>query len=164
MTSLVRQRISSLNTLMMKLLPLPPMAGVGVLILMSIVNKTLRLFPEGMMVLCFSLAALVFFSWYSSRLKFVSLEGDNLYVSGLLKAAAIPVSEVARVHYSKGLGLVFVRLKSPSAFGNSISFMPTLGAGVLAMFDSPSVVEELRDLALQASNGGSAIQSPANEA
>jgi hypothetical protein len=130
---------------------------VVVLILMSIVYGTLTLFPEGVMVLAFPLAALGFFTWYSSRLKFVSLDEDNLYVSGLFKVAPIPVSEVEKVHYSGGFGLVMVRLKSPSPFGNTIAFMPTLGAGILAMMGSRSVVEELRDLAKKASTHGSAI-------
>jgi hypothetical protein len=153
----MNRRISSMYTLIMKLLPVPLIAGVVVLILMSIVYDTVTLFPDGVMVLAFSLAALGFFSWYSSRLKFVSLDDDNLYVSGLFKVVAIPVSEVETVHYSGGVGLVMVRLKSPSPFGNTIAFMPTLGAGILAMLGSRSVVEELRDLAKKESTHGSAI-------
>jgi hypothetical protein len=131
----------------MKLLPVPLIAGVVVLILVSIAYDTLTLLPDGLMALLFPLAALGFFSWYSGRLKFVGLDDDNLYVSGLLKGAVIPISEVQEVHYSGGVGLVFVRLRSPSAFGNTIAFMPTLGAAILAMLGLRSVVDELRDLA-----------------
>jgi hypothetical protein len=153
----MKRRISSLYTLIMKLLPVPLIAGVVVLILVSIAYDTLRLLPDGLMALAFPLAALGFFSWYSVRLKFVGLDDESLYVSGLLKGTVIPISEVEEVHYSGGVGLVFVSLKSPSVFGNTIAFMPTLGAGILAMLGSRSVVEELRDLAKKASTHGSAI-------
>ena len=141
----------------MKLLPVPLIAGVVVLILMSILHRTLQLFPAGVTVSAITLAALGFFSWYSSGLKFVGLDDGNLYVSGLLKGGAIPISEVKEVRYSGALGLVFVRLKSVSAFGSTIAFMPKLGAGILAMSGSRSVVEELRDLAKKSSTHGSAI-------
>ena len=141
----------------MKLLPVPLIAGVVVLILMSILHHTLTLFPDGVTVLVFTLAALAFFSWYSSRLKFVSLDDDNLYVFGLVKGGAIPVSEVEEVQFSRGVGLVFVRLKSRSDFGYTFAFMPTLGAGILAMLGSCAVVEELRDLAKKTATHGSAI-------
>jgi hypothetical protein len=153
----MKRRISSMYTLIMKLLPMPLIAGVVVLILVSIAYDTLRLLPDGLMALVFPLAALGFFSWYSGRLKFVDLDDENLYVSGLLKRAVIPISEVEEVHYSGAVGLVFVRLKSSSEFGYTIAFMPTLGAGILAMFGSRSVVDELRDLAKKASTPGSAI-------
>lgn len=147
----MKRRISSKYTPLVKLLPVPLIAGGVVLILMSILHHTLPLFPDGVTVLVFTLAALAFFSWYSSRLKFVSLDDDKLYVSGWLKGGAIPVSEVEKLHYSGGVGLVFVRLKSPSAFGYTIAFKPTFGAGILAALGSRSVVEELRELAEKAS-------------
>jgi hypothetical protein len=153
----MKRRISSMYSPIMKLLPVPLCAGVVILILMSILHGTLQLFPDGVTMLAITLAALGFFSWYSSRLKFVGLDDGNLYVSGLLKSAAISISEVDEAHYSRSLGLVFVRLKAPSAFGSSIAFMPKLGAGMLAMSGSRSVVEELRDLAKKASTHGSAI-------
>ena len=136
---------------------MPLIAGVVVLILVSIAYGTLAVFPDGLMALAFPLAALGFFSWYSGRLKFVELDDENLYVSGFLKGAVIPLSEVEDVHYSGGVGLVFVRLESPSALGSTIAFMPKLGAGFLALLGSRSVVEELRDLAKKASTHGSAI-------
>jgi hypothetical protein len=139
-------------TLVMKLLPVPTIAAVVVLILVSILYRTLTLVPDGVTLLAFTLAALVFFWWYARRLKFVSLDDDNLHVSDLLKGSAIPISEVENVYYSPGVGLVVVRLKSVSAFGSTIAFMPTLGAGILMMLGSSSIVEELRGLAKKASS------------
>ena len=136
----------------MKLLPVPLISGVILLILLSIVHDTLKLLPDGLIVLGFTLAALGFFLWYSSRLKFVSHDGQNLYVSGLLKGIEVPISEVQEVRHSGPIGLVLVRLKSPSIFGNTIAFMPTLGASLLAMFHSRSVAEELRELVIKAAS------------
>jgi hypothetical protein len=146
----MRRRISSSWTPLMKLLTVPVIAVVVVLILTSMLRHSLTLFPDGVTGLAFTLAALGFFLWYSSRLKFVSLDHDHLYVSGLLKRCAIPISDMDGVHYSGSVGLVFIRLKSPSEFGYTIAFMPTLGAGILAKLGSRSVVEELRDLATKA--------------
>lgn len=122
-----------------------------VLIMMGILARTLPLFPDGLFLLGFTFAALVFFSWRSSRLKFVRVDSDTLYVADWLRRSAIPLSEVEHVYYSGGVGLVFVRLKSPSDFGCKIAFMPTFGASILSMWGSPSVVEELRDLAKKTS-------------
>lgn len=138
-------------TLVMKLLPVPLIAAVVVLILVSILYRTLTLVPDGVTLLAFTLVALVFFWWYARRLKFVSLDDDSLHVSDLLKGSAIPISEVENVYYS-GVGLVVVRLKSASAFGSKIAFMPTLGAGIHMMLGSSSIVEELRGLAKKASS------------
>jgi hypothetical protein len=135
----------------MKIVPVPFIAGATVLILVAILSDTRPLFPDGVTMLGITLAGLAFFSWYSSRLKFVNVDNDNLYVSGWLKGSAIPLSEVNDVYYSAGVGLVFVRLKSPSTFGHTIAFMPTLGSLILSTLGSHSVVEELRGLAKKAS-------------
>jgi len=129
----------------MKLLPVPLMVGALVLTLMGIGSRTLTLFPDGVIVLAFILSALVFFLWYARRLKFVRLNDQELYISDLFKRGVIPISEVQYVGYSGVIGLVVVRLKSPSVFGSTIAFMPTFGTGILAALGSRSIVEELRD-------------------
>ncbi|HKR60506.1 MAG TPA: hypothetical protein VJS64_12295 [Pyrinomonadaceae bacterium] len=120
------------------------------LMLISILGQTLKLFPDGVMLLAFGLVVLIYFSWYSIRIKFVRLDNHTLYVFGWFKVIAIPLSEVAHAYYS-GVGLVFVRLRTPSDFGSTIAFMPTFGASILSILGSPSIAEELRDLAKQAS-------------
>jgi len=134
----------------MKLLPLP-LAGAVVLIIVGLLTRALPLFPDGLFVLGFTLAALVFFSWRSSLLKFVRVDSDTLYVFDWFKRIAIPLSEIEHVYYSGGVGLVFVRLKSPSDFGSKIAFMPTFGASMFSMLGSASVAEELRELVKKAS-------------
>ena len=141
----MNRRISSTYTIVMKLLPVPLMVGALVLTLMGIGSRTLTLFPDGVIVLAFILSALVFFLWYARRLKFVRLNDQELYISDLFKRGVIPISEVQYVGYSGVIGLVVVRLKSPSVFGSTIAFMPTFGTGILAALGSRSIVEELRD-------------------
>jgi hypothetical protein len=143
----MKRRISSLYTPLMKLLPVPFIMGVLVLIVISILGHKLPVFPDGLIALSFTLAVLGFFSWHSSRLKFVGLDDDNLYVSGWFTGSVIPLSEVEDVYYFGGVGLVFVRLKSESYFGYTIAFMPTWGLYI----NSHPIVEELRGLAKEAS-------------
>ena len=135
----------------MKLLPVPLLSAVIVLALLSIRGQSLPLFPGGVTVLGMALAALACFGWYSSRLRFVGVDTDTLYVSGWLKRSTIPLSEIEDVYYSGSAGLVYVRLKNLSVFGRTIAFMPTLGAGLLLTLGSRSIVEELRELATKAS-------------
>jgi hypothetical protein len=71
-------------------------------------------------------AAIVWLLWFASRLKWVSVDENFLYVAGLRKEIQIPLSEVDRVEASfmwrpKQITLW---LKSPSAFGRKIVFVP----------------------------------------
>jgi hypothetical protein len=147
MSSAMKRRISSLYTPLMKILPVPLITGVLVLIVISLLRHTLPVFPDGLIVLTIVLAALAFFSWHSSRLKFVHMDDDNLYVSGWLTVSTIPLSEVEYVYYHGGGGMVVVRLKSESYFGQTIAFMPTWGL----YNKSHPIVDELRELATKTS-------------
>jgi hypothetical protein len=147
----MRRRIYSLYTPLMKVIIVPIVGPVVVLILVSILNGSLPLFPDGAIVTVLSLAVLGFFAWHFGRMKSVDVDDDNLYVATWFKGVAIPLSQVEYVYYSPIVGLVFVHLKSPSQFGSTIAFMPTLGAGLLSMLGSRSIAEELRDLAKKAS-------------
>jgi hypothetical protein len=62
-------------------------------------------------------------------LKRVEVEGDALYVSNYVTEVRIPLSEVTDVRESghpKGLTTVSIALRNPSAFGQSIEFLPRL--------------------------------------
>ena len=104
----------------MKLLPVPLLSAVIVLALLSIRGQSLPLFPGGVTVLGMALAALACFGWYSSRLRFVGVDTDTLYVSGWLKRSTIPVSEIGDVYYSGSAGLVYVRLKTCRSSGGRL--------------------------------------------
>ena len=157
MASSTLQRVSSLYTGIMKLIPVPLISAAAVFAALGIAGRTLPLFPDGAIVLTFTLAALAFFAWHSHRLKFVAVDNDQLYVSGWFKHSAIPLSNVESIYYSPGIGLVFVRFKSPSLFGPKIAFMPTLGAAIRSALKSPSIVDELRGLVEHATKSGNAI-------
>ena len=110
----------------------------------------LPLFPGGMLVLFFTVTALGFFFWHSRQLKFVGVDNDTLYVAGWFKRTEIPLTEVDNIFFSTLVGLVNVRLKSPSCFGSTISFSPALSDSIFLALGSPSIVDELRDLVTKA--------------
>jgi len=64
--------------------------------------------------------------WFSSRLKWVSIDENTLYVAGTRKEIEIPFSEVALVKSSfmQRPKLITLVLKSPSTFGSKILFVP----------------------------------------
>jgi hypothetical protein len=86
-----------------------------------------------------------FFLWANSRLKFVSIDDDNLYVSRLLVEKTIPLTEIKEVFLTKiGAVWVCVRFGSPTAFGGQIFFQPTIERSFLASFQRfHPIVEEL---------------------
>jgi hypothetical protein len=122
-------------------------------ILVSAFGGTLRLIPDGLVVLAWAIAALAFFCWYSLRLRFVRVDEENLYVAKWFKEICIPLTEVDTVADMLGTGsLVVIRLKTSSAFGHKIVFIPTLGIfSIVLMLRPHPVVEELRNLITKAS-------------
>gem|GEM_PF-6388798 len=145
----------------MKILPLLITGVVLVLTAVWAVIDPTRLAPGLVIPLAIDTAAFVWFLWLSYQLKFVEVDNDHLYVTGWSNHVAIPLSNVATVDYHLGIKfmprLVVVRLKSPSALGSTIYFMPTVGAAIRATLDSPSVVEDLRRLSQQTSKPTGAI-------
>jgi len=85
--------------------------------------------------------------WFASRLKWVSVDERIIYVAGLRKKIQIPLSEVDRVESSTMWRpkQITLWLKSPSAFGKKIVFVPPQ-----RMFESiragDALVEELRSI------------------
>ena len=155
------QRISSLSTLPMK--TVPPLLTGGVLVLTAVfaVVDPSALAPGFVIPLTFDLVAFVCFIWLSYKLKFVEVDSQQLYVGGWFKQIAVPLSSLETVDYLFGTRLmprwVLVRLKSPSAFGSTIYFIPTVGAAIRATLNAPSVVEDLRRMAGETSKPAGAI-------
>ena len=145
MASSTTQRISSLYTGIMKLAPVSISAVLILLVILAVADPS-GLFPNGAIVLVMLVAALTFFAWHSYRLKFVAMDSNQLYVSSWFKHTVVPFSNVDNIYYSAGVGLVFIRLKSPSVFGLTITFMPTLSSALRSALNSPSIVDELRGL------------------
>jgi hypothetical protein len=102
-------------------------------------------------ILVVALVALwsLFFLWINRRLKFVSVDENNLYVSRLLREKTIPLSEVEDVRLTT-IGFVWVGIyfKSKTAFGKKIFFMPTIEKSFVFSFQRyHPVVDELKNLA-----------------
>lgn len=91
----------------------------------------------------------LFFLFVNYRLKFVSVDEKNLYVSRLMREKAIPLSEIEDVSLTTiGFVWVRVRFKSETEFGKQIFFMPTLVKAFLSSFQRyHPVVEELKNSA-----------------
>ncbi|MGI8788313.1 MAG: hypothetical protein ACR2HG_11190 [Pyrinomonadaceae bacterium] len=91
----------------------------------------------------------LFFLFVNYRLKFVSVDENNLYVSRLWRETAIPLSEIEDVRLTTiGFILVGVYFKSKTKFGKKIFFMPTLVKEFLSSFQRyHPVVDELKNLA-----------------
>jgi hypothetical protein len=134
----------------MKMIPAPFLALLAILFSIGFYFDPSEFFPDGAVGLLMLVAATMLFAWHGGRMKFVSVDSDNLYVSGYRKSTVIPLGDIQFVHYSPGVGLVNIRLRAPSEFGSTFAFMPTWANGLLAFFGQPSIVEELRGLARDA--------------
>ena len=139
----------------LEILPVPITGSVCILIIVSAVIDAAQISADAAIGLAMSLAAFAFFAWYSNRIKFVSYDTDNLYVSGLFQSVVIPLADVQNLYYS-GVAVV-VPLKLPSLFGEKIIFVPTWFTSILLVFGSHSVIDDIRAMAKSASHSQSAI-------
>jgi len=91
----------------------------------------------------------LFFLWINYRLKFVSADENNLYVSRLWQENIISMEEVEDIRLTTiGFVWVGVYFKSKTAFGKKIFFMPTIVKSFLSSFQRyHPIVEELKNLA-----------------
>lgn len=105
--------------------------------------------PTIILVVSLVLIWTLFFLWINRRLKFVSVDENNLYVSPLLREKTIPLSEIEDISLTTiGFVWVRVRFKSETAFGKQIFFMPKLVKAFLSSFQRyHPVVEELKNMA-----------------
>jgi hypothetical protein len=117
-------------------------------ILINFRNLRTESFSIGLAILAVVLGVAwsVLFLWANSRLKFVRMDDDNLYVSRLLVEKTIPLTEIDDVFLTR-VGPVWVRVRfsSRTAFGKQIFFQPTLERSFLASFQRfHPIVEELK--------------------
>ena len=105
--------------------------------------------PLKILIVALIVAWSLFFLFINYRLKFVSVDENNLYVSRLMREKAIPLSEIEDVSLTTiGFVWVRVRFKSKTEFGRQIFFMPTLVKAFLSSLQRRHpVVEELKNLA-----------------
>jgi hypothetical protein len=91
----------------------------------------------------------LFFLWINSRLKFVGVDENNLYISRLLNEKAVPLSDIEEVFLTTiGFIWVGVRFKSKTEFGSRIFFMPQIVKSFVLSFQRyHPVIEELKSIA-----------------
>jgi len=101
-----------------------------------------------------TIAGAAAFSWFASRLKWVTLHGNVLVVSGLRRKIEVPLRDVETVSGSVLMNpeLVWLHLRHPTEFGSSIVFMPPIRLLRLRPLRHP-LVSELTSLVFQASAG-----------
>ena len=92
------------------------------------------------------IAGSAFLYWSCIRLKEVSVNDRQLYVSNYRKEITIPLTEISDVTENVWLNIhpVTIHLSSPSEFGSKIVFMPTYRYFVF--FGSHPVVDELKKI------------------
>lgn len=145
---IMRRTISSPFTAIMKII-FPavwvPLFGLGVLLAFFGTGKNGTGY-EGYYVLAAWVAGIVFIFWYGVRLKYVSVDENNLYVSNFLREIPIPLADIYNVTENIWLNIhpVTIHLKTPSAFGRKIMFMPTTGN---PWYTPHPIVEELKSMA-----------------
>ncbi len=147
----MKRNLSSKWTLQTKIFNF--VAAILPLIFLSAAYRELGQDSLLLQILTVSLIAIwsLFFLWINFRLKFVSVDENNLYVSRLWREQVIPMSEVEDVRLTT-IGFVWVGIyfKSKTAFGKKMFFMPTLVKEFLSSFQRyHPVVEELKNLAKQ---------------
>lgn len=91
----------------------------------------------------------LFFLFINYRLKLVSVDENNLYISRLFSERVIPLSEVEDIFLTTiGFVWVGIRFKSETVFGKKIFFMPKLVKVFLTSFQRyHPIVEDLKNLA-----------------
>ena len=144
----MRRRISSNLTLVMKIVPPVFLTTPTVLVALAVFSQRIKLIGDGLIALVLLVAFTVWAYWWSGRLKWASVDNENLYVSGWRKEICIPLEEIDHVWDMIGGYPVFVNLKSTSEFGRRIIFIAPQNP--LLMFDSHPVAAELRELVKKA--------------
>jgi hypothetical protein len=92
------------------------------------------------------IAGSTFILWIALRLKRVSVDSTNIYVSNYLKEISTPLTNISGVTENRWINIhpVTIHLRKPTAFGREITFMPTIR--FFALWSSHPIVAELRRL------------------
>jgi hypothetical protein len=118
------ERLSSLQTFASKFIT-PPVwcCGYGFVVLESMNAANLKTWPA---MFLFWVVGTGFTYWSGVRLKKVSIDDQNLYVSNYLTEIAVPFSFIGDVTSHKWLNhnLATIHFKSATQFGDRIVFMP----------------------------------------
>jgi hypothetical protein len=89
----------------------------------------------------------LYLAWWCLPLKQVVLAGNSLRISNFRSEVVVPLEAVERVTQSRLLGrLVTLRLRTDTAFGDRITFLPNTRPGLL-FWREDELMGELRELA-----------------
>jgi hypothetical protein len=104
--------------------------------------------PDGMKwsFLAAWIVGTAFLYWYCARLKRVRVDESEICISNYLKEIRIPFEAIKDVTENRWINIhpVTIHLRSATAFGNSIVFMPKIR---FFCWSRHPVVDELRELA-----------------
>lgn len=117
--------------------------------LVALIGNIILLFNEGggeRSFFLFWTALTVWLLWHNSRLKWVSVDENFIYVAGLRKKIQIPFSAVERVSvsYMKNPKRITLLLNSPTEFGQKIVFLPQHQRWFEGVREGHPLAEELR--------------------
>src|SRR5215216_5278543 len=126
----MKRRISSLATFLMKVIfPALWITGFGLGTLAMFLGEYKGGVESPKWAFLFAwIAGSVFIYWGCIRLKVVSIDDDYLYISNYIKEMRVPLSDIYDVTENRWVNIhpVTIHLKSPSAFGANIVFMPQI--------------------------------------
>jgi hypothetical protein len=154
----MRRTISSNQTFLMKIIF--PMIGILVLVILTFISFLGSVFkdisgnpppPENKWVfLFFTLISIGFFYWFGTRLKRVSLDSLNLYISNYQREIIVPLIDVEKITENRWIYIhsVTIHFFHQTEFGSSIMFMPEIRR--FAFFSSHPIVAEIRAAVEQA--------------
>ena len=141
----MKRTISSSWTLFIKVFSSCAIITLSIGVLLDLFRSSHLSIGDRIAGLFWVLGMCFFLYWFHARLKKVSVDDNNLYVSYYLKEIPIPLSKVRGVsQFIGGNGFVTIRLISSSEFGSQIRFMPKWRP--FALFSPHPVVYELMRL------------------
>jgi hypothetical protein len=144
----MKRNLSSLLTLYFKvLLPSLWISLFGIAVIGAFLeNDSSASAPPKFFLLALWISGTAFLYWLCIRLKNVSIDNEFLYVSNYLKEITIPLSNIYFVTENRWVNIhpVTIHLRSPSEFGDKITFMPKIR--LFPFFGSHPVVKELKAL------------------
>ena len=139
----MRRVISSGWTMLFKVVVPLTLAAISIVLVLGLFAYSSKPPGDAVVGTLLTLGATVFFCWWGARLKRVSVDDRNLYVSNWIKEVSIPLCEIDSVDDLQGGCRVIVRLKVRSEFGRTILFWATWKP---ILFRTHPIVEELRQL------------------
>lgn len=153
----MRTKLSSGWTIALKTIAPIAFSAVTLVVIVSVILFPRESWPDGFGFLLVNLPVTAFVIWWATRLKWVSVDDQNLYIAGWFRELLIPLTDVDNVDEFLGGYPVIVRLKSPSAFGCKILFVPPWVPFLILTLSTHPITQNLRERVKRANNAMGAI-------